>query len=348
MNNRGISRTKNSSADTIFRDFLDGQNVSMDLGDSRILVETSTTAKKLARAYAVMGKVNEALQCYGVCLCLSVALYGERSRQISKILGQAGKLYHQEQQFDMCVRLIQKAFSLCEFNGDDSEISEEEAILHMRLGQAIMSNDGENKEALHSFNTAVASLEELIEVAKDDHRRPTSEASTTSRERLLLECYSAILLLMRRESSGSEEDKEEIAEVMHHIGNLKASLQLYDEAIVSFSSVLEIQRIQKGDDHLSIADLLFNLGNIFLETGNLKRARECHEECHRITALVLGEPGIELAENMICMGHVEFRCGDYQQALEWYDGAIRLLDDNIDGQEASIIKVLQRKVSCCR
>ena len=70
---------------------------------------------------------------------------------------------------------------------------------------------------------------------------------------------------------------------------------------------------------MSVADLLFNLGNIYVEIGQIDKARGCHHDCHGVSAQVLGNDSIELAENMMCLGNIEFLAGSYPLALEWFD-----------------------------
>ena len=62
-----------------------------------------------------------------------------------------------------------------------------------------------------------------------------------------------------------------------------------------FKEVLEIQQTrQTGREELRIADLLFNIGNIYLKLKEHERELKCLEESYGITKAALGDNHKEL------------------------------------------------------
>lgn len=347
---KGVSVLDSVSAVDVFNDFLKGHSKYKNLCDLTLL-DKAVTMEKLAELYQKTESPEEALRCYSFCLPVYVACHGDQSFKVAVVLDRVGRLDYETGNLTEGVRLLQRSIQIRETASDDKPMSKDDAIVHMDIGKSLLSMGGNDEDVLRHLNSAVAIIEELRSQAAV--RFSTSSINTELKfsenissgywSNLLLECYTSILYLMQKETSGSVEDKEEVAEVIHHVGNLQASLQQYNGAIDSFLEVLKFHRNFHGDNHLSVADLLFNLGNIYLETSNIEKSRECHEECHRITVQVLGEDSIELAENMVCLGHVEFRSKNYMVAINWYDKV--LLKVKRELSEVTVATVLHRKVS---
>jgi len=113
------------------------------------------------------------------------------------------------------------------------------------------------------------------------------------------------------------------------MGNLHATFTQYDEAMSCFTEVLQTQR-KTNNDELRIADLLFNMGNIYLEQGLPEESLDCLRESYDITKEALGEDSSELHSTMYLMSVAMTNIGDYESASRWLKQALSVLKNNDD------------------
>jgi tetratricopeptide (TPR) repeat protein len=193
---------------------------------------------------------------------------------------------------------------------------------------------------------AVDIIDDAIHMEAEGSQAPSGiEVSRKDCNELLLECLTMILQTSQvNEGNGDAQEDQYLVDVKHRMGALQADMRQYEAAIQTFSELLAVQWDSDDGDRLKIADLLFNLGNVYLETSDLDKARKCHEESHGIYASIVGDDSGEIADNMVCLGNVEFRCGKNEVALEWYDKALVILRSCRENDVATIGKLLFRKV----
>jgi tetratricopeptide (TPR) repeat protein len=146
------------------------------------------------------------------------------------------------------------------------------------------------------------------------------------------------MLAIMRDVFDSERDEiaksellDELSDVLHRLGNLHASSAEHKQAMVCFSEVLDIQRRRNTDrEELRIADLLFNMGNIYVELKRPEKALKCLEESFKMTKDALGESHPELHSTLYLMGVALWELDDYEGCVEWFAQALSVLNTETD------------------
>lgn len=349
---RGLDATETATHDEVFDNFFRQQQPAQEEHSPDTLA-SAVTMERLGKCYEEREMLEEALRCFSFCLRVFGAFEGEQSAKVAVVLRRMGKLYQDRHDYKRCVRALQRTLHIRDATDTEYIPRIDDALVYLQLARALMALGAYDDVALEHYHSAVGILEDCNHLKKSQAstgaiasliERDATDLQKT--DELLLEGYSSILVLMRRKGSDEAEDEKNVTEVLHHIGNTQASLRQYDKALKSLTHVLQFQRRSKGNEDLSVSDILFNLGNIYVETGQVEKARACHHECHVIASKILGADSMDLAENMICLGNIEFLDTNYPLALEWFDEALRLLRRNAQ-YEVAIAKCLHRKVSFC-
>ncbi len=88
-------------------------------------------------------------------------------------------------------------------------------------------------------------------------------------------------------------DSVEVASCKHSIALVKKSLGETEEALRYFGEALRIHRLKEGDKSLNVADILFQVGQIYM-VGDKDKAVKCFEECLRVRKEILGEDHLDV------------------------------------------------------
>lgn len=355
---RGLDSIETATSNEVFDNFFRQEaDQPRARGAGLTPLASAISMEKLAFSYDKMGQYEDALRCYSFCLRVYGEHFGNSSLKVAAILRYVGKVYQDRHDYKRCVRALQRALHIGDsIDGANYVPRVEDALVYLQLARSLMGLGAYDEVALDHFQSAVGILEDVnqmvqgqttkkksvVPVDKESDQREEGLVDGHNTYELLLEGYSSILVLLRRRDDENPENEDNISEVIHNIGNTQAALRQYEKALKSLNRVLQFQRESKGNEHLSVADLLFNLGNIHVELSQISHARDCHHECHAISAAVLGTDSIELAENMMCLGNIEFLDTNYPLALEWFDESLRLLQKKGE-YEIAVAKCLHRK-----
>lgn len=291
-------------------------------------------------------KYDSSLEYLAQCLLPYVTRYGKNSVEVADLLSDMGKAFSMISKYEKSVQCYDKALHYLEYR-DGITLKEKKGLLHRQVADTIMCLGGDVMEALEHYRSSVSFLEEFNE----SHRGRTSVMETNSSDKQLLIYYSEMLTLLRQTFDVNKMDPNveveltnEIGDVLHRMGNLHATFGDYDEALACFSEVLDIQR-KTNNDELRIADLLFNMGNIFLEQDLHQKSVDCLRESYDITKQALGENSKELHSTMYLMGVALTELIDYENALMWFDRALvalKSVDEDEIPDEASRGRTLLR------
>lgn len=289
---------------------------------------------KLANCLYDAQQYDESLEYLAQCLQPYVTRFGKDSVEVADLLSDMGKSFAMKSKYEKSVHCYDKALHYLEYR-DGITLKEKKGLLHRQVADTIMCLGGEVVEALEHYRSSVSFLEEFNEW----YRGKVSEIEAKSFDSQLLLYYSEMLALLRQafdmenmDHTAGIELTNEIGDVLHRMGNLHASFGEYDEALTCFSEVLEIQR-KTNNDELRIADLLFNMGNIFLEQDLVEKSIDCLRESYDITKEALGVENKELHSTMYLMGVALTEIFDYENALAWFDRALAALK-SVDDEEA--------------
>jgi tetratricopeptide (TPR) repeat protein len=120
-----------------------------------------------------------------------------------------------------------------------------------------------------------------------------------------------------------------------------------------FSEVLDIQRRRHTDSkELRISDILFNMGNIYVELNQPEKALHCLDQSYSITKEALGNHK-ELHSTMYLIGVAWSELEELENALEWFTSALSVLETKteeeafLDADEAARGRTLYRLGQVC-
>lgn len=122
----------------------------------------------------------------------------------------------------------------------------------------------------------------------------------------------------------------------------------YEAAIQSFHTALQTHRVSVGDNHISVALTLGNLGAAYLQMGELDMAESVLLESLRIKqhcrSQLAAPPSpsvtiIRLADTLNNLGNCANLRGDYDRSLRYYQDALADLQTNHDGDLPTMMLV---------
>jgi tetratricopeptide (TPR) repeat protein len=286
----------------------------------------------LAKALHDEGDYDKSIYCFAKSLRTYLAHFGKNSVDVAGTLTGMGKSFSMMMNYDKAIQCYEKAMRIYEFS-EVLAIKEKKGLLHRDI--AIIkqqSEDGHWMEALEHYRSCVSFLEEFNERNK--------VVTGEDKSKQLMICYSEMLAILRkvidieRDRTMKAELHDEIGDVLHRLGNLHATFAQYDEALECFAEVLKTQRVTNKDE-LRIADLLFNMGNIYLEQGKPDISCQCLSESYDITKLALGEDSKELHSTMYLMGVALTNISDYESALKFLSHALSVLRSKESNEDQS-------------
>lgn len=277
-------------------------------------------ASKLSRPPISHRRVKSMTSCQSI--------RGKNSRSIS-----SEYLSFTEYQLDDLLECMKLRQSL---HGEDHP---EVAFIHNSIGN-VHSKKGENNQAMKSYVEALR----IYRTEYGDYH--PSVASTLQnignahyrlgREDLAIQCIEQALLIRGRVDGNEHTD---MADTMQNLGQLYALCGNYEKAMDNFQKALDV-RIRKqeeesqdgrGDDdnnNINIARIMNAMGNVYVATGNLEKARKMQEESLEIKRLVLGKSHASVAISLMDLGSVCHKLGNLDEAINHYKEALSIQREN--------------------
>ena len=284
----------------------------------------------LARAFHDNENYDKAIEYYSQSLRTYLAYFGKDSTDVAETLTGMGKSFAMKGIYEKSMQCYDKAMRALEYR-EGPAMKEKKGLLHREIADTVQRLDGDVFEVLEHYRSSVSFLEEYNE----RHRAVAISNDKIDPNMRLLLYYSEMLAILRdvlsmeRDRNIRSELRDEIGDVLHRMGNLHATFTQYDEAMSCFTEVLQTQR-KTNNDELRIADLLFNMGNIYLEQGLPEESLDCLRESYDITKEALGEDSSELHSTMYLMSVAMTNIGDYESASRWLKQALSVLKNNDD------------------
>jgi len=113
------------------------------------------------------------------------------------------------------------------------------------------------------------------------------------------------------------------ADALLQVGQLQQQSGQYRQALESFEECLGIRRQILGSDHPQIGELLFYIGNLLREVGDLDLAQERFEESLSIVQK-LDPNSSETADTLFSLGVLHTEQKNYSSALDSYIGSLQI------------------------
>jgi tetratricopeptide (TPR) repeat protein len=288
-------------------------------------ITTALLDFQLAEILLDQGNVDDSIQLFSRSLRIYLGHFGKDSLNVAEALCGMGKAFSRNSRFQKALRCFDKAMRVYEFK---EKLAPREKLgdLHQEIGHNMMLLEGDMYEVLEHYRSAVS----FLEVANADNEINDK----------LVVVYSEMLGIMR-DVLDAENDEitqmellDELGDVLHRLGNLHASCGEHKKALACFTEVLDIQQKRHtGREEIRIADLLFNMGNIYVELKQPDKAIQCLEKSYGITKDALGKNHKELHSTMYLIGIASYELNDLDESLKWFTKALSVLDANADNEE---------------
>mmetsp|Transcript_34032 Transcript_34032/g.51332 ORF Transcript_34032/g.51332 Transcript_34032/m.51332 type:complete len:540 (+) Transcript_34032:62-1681(+) len=160
-------------------------------------------------------------------------------------------------------------------------------------------------------------------------------------------CLNKALQLARKVASEHPSDPAKLvdvadllfmlAQISHRQGHSFAALELYHES-------LQVERVF-GEEHKEMALVLFSLGQIYHEVGDLGRAFEYQEHVLQLSRRHLGEQGEFLASVLTIIGNIQNERGNTEDAMARFAESERIMvqvrqPQSVENSPISLISLL--------
>jgi len=307
------------------------------------LVDTDTTAADLyydlgsivllqdeaAFHYTRSSPPDEDISLALTCLALSRDIYlrnfGDDALEVGNAHNLLGVIYHKYGEFQKAITAFKRALSI--FKGAPLDQSRRIRKTLVKLGSAILeiSSDG-NEEVFNCYSLAQEMYEEredcknieyadLIIFIGEAHLKFEDYDKAMEYFQDALAIYHSIL--------GREHAIR--SKVLTKIGECFIRKRKHKDALVLLEEALQIH-INVGQDFndLGLAEIWFNLGIVYCETGRLDKAIDSYEISMEIRRQKLGENNVEIAQVLNNIGSVFARNKEYQRALDPWQDAINI------------------------
>jgi serine/threonine protein kinase len=123
------------------------------------------------------------------------------------------------------------------------------------------------------------------------------------------------------------------AEMMQTIGDVYASLGLFEESRELMEGALELRREQLGQNHPDLADTLNRLGWVAYQLGDFAECQRLNEEALTILEAVFEPENSRIAETLSDLASVAAKTGEYSTAGALYERALVIWEGS-DGPDA--------------
>mmetsp|Transcript_14124 Transcript_14124/g.20868 ORF Transcript_14124/g.20868 Transcript_14124/m.20868 type:complete len:414 (+) Transcript_14124:1-1242(+) len=103
-------------------------------------------------------------------------------------------------------------------------------------------------------------------------------------------------------------EQDTVVMVYHELADL-------EEAIENYGEVLKLRKLRLGKDHLEVASILHNMGDVYFMMGDLDQAMRCYEEAHEIRVNKGHVHYMDVAATRNNVGVIFMKQGRYGQAI---------------------------------
>ena len=197
------------------------------------------------------------------------------------------------------------------------------ATIHFELG-CIHSLRGSNKKALQQLQWSLDMRKQLLGIHIEVANVLFEMAAIFQRENMVL---PASMCLEESDSiwqAKSAECKEKLVSVCHKSGKLWKSLLRYGEAEGNFEKALEVAISLHGQKHITVAQILLDLGELLHETHRYEQAIFCFDECLGTHLSLFGTDDIKVASILYRKGVAMMFENSADEALTCFERALEI------------------------
>lgn len=207
---------------------------------------------------------------------------------------------------------------LINFGEDLDVVGETQRCLgtvELHLGKSNESTD----HFLEAIRIGIASVQSKQDMTEEEYGK-------------LIACFDAVIPMAKNGIYS-----ERLGKLYHQKGSLQSMHKMFKQALNSFTEAIQVYKAEYGEDHLNVANALFNVGICLKETGDSERAMKCFARALTITTMQLGEDHVEVADTMQEMAEVYRMKGDLKGAVKMCDQALQIRRYQEDAALAALL-----------
>ena len=141
-------------------------------------------------------------------------------------------------------------------------------------------------------------------------------------------------------------DHLSVALVYFKLGKCYWNNENLDEAIESYEKSLSIRSFEAGDNSLVVADLIGDIGAVYLEKGDIMKAREFLGESLK-TKIAKNPHDIETAETMFFLGKVMVKMKYHDEAVTYFRDSMEIIVRRLGNDDLSVADILIELALVC-
>ena len=116
----------------------------------------------------------------------------------------------------------------------------------------------------------------------------------------------------------------EAAESEHDLGILRRELKNHEEALNHFKGELGFRKLEVGDSHVDVANVMETVGTTQYMIGEIDNARKAFVDALEMKRVCLGEDSVEYATSLNNVGNLDFAQHEYDDALRAFLQALAI------------------------
>jgi tetratricopeptide (TPR) repeat protein len=287
--------------------------------------DIATIAKSAGEIYHKQANLLAAQDTYEHALREAIEGFGNFHPEIASIYNRLGNLYYDTNNLDGALTCYKEglAIELLALPSCHSRITvtlSNIAQIHYQLGEFEIAL--ERYTQVYNIHLK-AHGPRSIEVSKALATMGEMEYKMRHHEKAFIIFQS--VLIIQRDHFGPADDGIEVASTLNSIGIVACAQEEYRIARKCFESALTI-RMKKLGDHNDTATSWYNLATVNEEIGDDEAAIAMYKECLRIEhSKDASNQKCDAVDSLQRLGRLHQRRGELDEALKYYDDALRKL-----------------------
>jgi tetratricopeptide (TPR) repeat protein len=250
----------------------------------------------------------------------------------------AGIISKLKGQLDNALAFYNQALAMFQALFGNQQHHEKIASIHFDIG-CIYASKGDNKEALRQLHFCLATRKQLLGLHVNVATVLFEMALVLSKEGM-----SKPAIMCLEESSNIWQAKlgcsEKLVSVCHENGKLWKSLLKYDEAEGSYEKALELAITIHGQNHVSVATILLDLGELLHEIGEYDQALFCYDESLGAFTQLFGPEDPQVATVFYCKGVALLFQSRFDEALDCLERSLVIRQEKLGDLDNDVADTL--------
>ena len=131
-------------------------------------------------------------------------------------------------------------------------------------------------------------------------------------------------LRLQKELHADDAKQEAVATTYQQLGDVRAALGLYRQAMDDFFTALDMWQDLYGNGHVAVAETFYSMGHTLIFDDSFSQALDCLDESLAIMKILLGPDASEVGDILNEMGVVQTKQDEPDEALSLLVESLRI------------------------